>query len=279
VISFITSTWNHEKYIERCIHSVQNQTDSDWEMIILDDGSSDKTGEIARSLSDNRKIFYFYQENIGVGRLHETYNTMMAKSKGEIVAVLEGDDMATPERVENHKFGFAQHPNAVANWGYGLQIDENGKTFGIKIPDPFYVEKWGYVTMPHEEQIVRMLKNCYVISGAMGIKRKALERIGGWKAGEYYTDYPTYLQLILEGEIAFVPRLMMYWGKHANNFTSKRGPQARPDKDALAAYDRYPEKYKKLIGKTHLKLWWKYYIATERMRYHRYSEAVRILLE
>jgi glycosyltransferase involved in cell wall biosynthesis len=248
-------------------------------MIILDDGSTDQTGEIARSFADNKKIFYFRQDNIGVGRLYETYNTMTAKARGDTIAVLEGDDMSTPERVENHKSGFGLHPGAAANWGYGMQIDENGKTFGIMIPDPYYVEKWGYVTMPYEEQIVRMLKNCYVISGAMGIKKKALENIDGWKKGEYYTDYPTYLQLILEGEIVFIPRLMMYWGKHGSNFTSTMGPQARPDRDALAAYENYPERCKKLIGKTHLRLWWKYLISTERLKSNKYSDAIKIWLE
>ena len=100
LVSIITPTYNHEKYIAECIISVQNQIYSNWEMIIVDDGSTDRTYEIAKELASNdSRIKVFTQENKGIFKLAETYNLALQKSVGSLIAVLEGDDVWLPKKL------------------------------------------------------------------------------------------------------------------------------------------------------------------------------------
>ena len=73
LVSIITPTYNHEKFIGNCIESVLAQTYPYWEQIIVDDGSNDDTGKIIASYKDKR-IKYIKQKNKGIWKLKETYN-------------------------------------------------------------------------------------------------------------------------------------------------------------------------------------------------------------
>ena len=114
LVSIITPTYNHEKYIGDCIRSAQDQTYTNWEMIIVDDGSTDNTFTIAQiaAASDDR-IKVFTQKNVGIFRLGETYNFAFAQSKGEYIAVLEGDDVWLPEKLQWQVETMETNKNAV----------------------------------------------------------------------------------------------------------------------------------------------------------------------
>ena len=91
LVSIITPTFNHRLYIADAIKSVIGQTFEDWELIIIDDGSFDNTPEIVRKFQ-NPKIHFYQQEHKGIYRLSEIYNFALDLAKGELIAILEGDD-------------------------------------------------------------------------------------------------------------------------------------------------------------------------------------------
>ena len=118
LVSIITPTYNHEHYISDCIRSAQAQTYSNWEMIIVVDGSSDNTLSIARSFAEkDDRVQVYTQENVGIFRLSETYNFALSKSKGTFIAVLEGDDVWFPEKLALQVPTLEQDPSAVLSWG------------------------------------------------------------------------------------------------------------------------------------------------------------------
>jgi glycosyltransferase involved in cell wall biosynthesis len=96
-ISVTMITYNHEKYIAESIRSVLDQTFTNFELIIVNDGSTDKTDEIIRTFQDSR-IIYIYQENQGPSTA--TNNAILA-AKGEYIALMSGDDVCYPQRLEN----------------------------------------------------------------------------------------------------------------------------------------------------------------------------------
>ena len=118
VVSIISPTYNHEKYIGECIDSVKNQTFSDWEMIIINDGSSDKTLETARKFAGNdSRIKIVDQENKGIFRLAETYNKALGIAKGEFIAILEGDDYWESQKLEIQLEIMKKDPSIIMGWG------------------------------------------------------------------------------------------------------------------------------------------------------------------
>jgi teichuronic acid biosynthesis glycosyltransferase TuaG len=88
--------WNVQNYIVESIDSVLAQTYRHWELIIVDDGSFDKTGEIARNYLSDRRIRYLYQPNAGPGPAR---NTGIAHSQGDYIAFLDADDLWLPEKL------------------------------------------------------------------------------------------------------------------------------------------------------------------------------------
>jgi teichuronic acid biosynthesis glycosyltransferase TuaG len=97
LVSVIMPAYNAERYIAESIRSVVGQTYADWELIVVDDGSTDRTAEVVRSLaSADDRIKYFFQQNGGQGRAR---NRGIEESGGELVAFLDADDLWGAEKL------------------------------------------------------------------------------------------------------------------------------------------------------------------------------------
>lgn len=99
LVSIITPTWNCSKYVEETIRSVQKQTWSNWEMIIVDDCSTDQTVELIKALAaeDPRIILLQQEENGGAAKAR---NRALEASKGRYIAYLDADDIWKPRKLE-----------------------------------------------------------------------------------------------------------------------------------------------------------------------------------
>lgn len=96
VVSVLMPAFNVEKYVSTAIESVLNQTFTDFEFIVLDDGSSDETAKIIDSYADARMKKVFLAENKG---LVSARNTLVEMAQGEYIAFLDSDDIADPKRL------------------------------------------------------------------------------------------------------------------------------------------------------------------------------------
>src|SRR5947209_5769390 len=95
LVSVMVPTYNHEKYVAEALASVLAQTVQDFEVVVIDDGSTDRTGEIVRSFSDPR-VRYLWQPNQGPA---QAANTGVAACRGKYYAILSGDDLMPPDRL------------------------------------------------------------------------------------------------------------------------------------------------------------------------------------
>ena len=96
MISIIIPVYNKSHYIVGTLQSAINQTYKDWEAIVIDDGSTDNSAEMIRSISDPR-IHFYQQENHGVSY---TRNRGIHMAKGEFIALLDADDEWFPDYLE-----------------------------------------------------------------------------------------------------------------------------------------------------------------------------------
>lgn len=97
LISIIIPVYNGEKYIEQTIHSVITQSYSNWELIIIDDGSNDSTAELINPFLKDERIKYFFIENGGVSVAR---NKGIEISVGDFIAFLDADDVWVKENLE-----------------------------------------------------------------------------------------------------------------------------------------------------------------------------------
>jgi len=140
LVSIITPTFNSEKYILQTIQSVQNQTYSDWEMIIVDDCSSDKTESIILDLivTDNRIKFYKLQKNAGAGVARNQAITM---ASGRYIAFLDSDDLWKPEKLQK-QIDFLNTKNLPFAFSFYECIDEAGNPLNKRIEAPRKLKYW-----------------------------------------------------------------------------------------------------------------------------------------
>jgi glycosyltransferase involved in cell wall biosynthesis len=216
LVSIITPTYNHEQFIGPCIESVLRQTYGEWEQIIVDDGSTDGTEAVARGYDDAR-IRYIRQENRGIERLADIYNAALSRCSGELIAILEGDDLWPEDKLETLVPGFVR-PEVILAFGSVCEVDSKGALarrlprqarVRLRLPKnilfntpvgssmAWYLRADGHELIPPSSVIIR---------------RTALERIGGFQyvPGLCVTDFPTFARLIREGEFFFSPKVMGY---------------------------------------------------------------------
>lgn len=128
LVSVVMSVYNGEKYLEEAIGSILNQTFTDFEFIIIDDGSTDGTRAILESYNDSRIALVYNQENIGIPR---SVNRGLALVRGKYVARMDADDVAMLHRFERQVAFLEKHPE-IGILGSACQlIDTNGREQGF----------------------------------------------------------------------------------------------------------------------------------------------------
>ena len=139
LVSIITPTFNSEKYIVETIQSVLNQTHTNWELLIIDDASTDNTLEIIEELKakENRIKVFKFQTNVGAGT---TRNKGIEEAQGDYIAFLDADDLWEPNKLEKQLKFMKENNVAVSYSSYSL-IDEKGAALNKIVKALPYLDK------------------------------------------------------------------------------------------------------------------------------------------
>lgn len=122
-VSVIIPSYNHDKFIGKAIESVLNQTFQDFEIVITDDGSTDKSLEVIRSFDDKRIKLFIFSNNLGACA---AANNCIINSKGEYIAMLSSDDLFLPNKLEKQVSVLNSHKNIGVVFGYPQMINNDG---------------------------------------------------------------------------------------------------------------------------------------------------------
>jgi len=121
-VSVIIPTYNRARYVTKAIESVLAQTYHDYEIIVIDDGSTDNTKEVLQPYMD--RIRYIYQQNAGVSAAR---NTGISEARGEWIAFLDSDDEWLPEKLDVQMEYVARHPEIIAHT-VNIDLSDYGST-------------------------------------------------------------------------------------------------------------------------------------------------------
>jgi len=222
LVSIITPTYNHENYIVDCIRSAQSQTFTDWEMIIVDDGSTDNTFSLAKTCSkEDSRIKVFPQKNVGIFRLGETYNFAVSKATGKYIAVLEGDDVWLPEKLNLQVSAMEADNDIVLCYGnaYSSKSDlsSNYGLTDLASKQPIDVRE----NNPIGSATKILIFSNFIVALTALIRRETLTTIGGFKQshGLPLVDLTTWTELSLLGKFSFIPEPLGKWRFYPNQIT------------------------------------------------------------
>lgn len=137
LVSIIMPSWNTGKFIAESIQSVIEQTYKNWELLIVDDCSTDNTDDIVASFNDNRIKYFKNEQNSGAAL---TRNRAMREAQGEWIAFLDSDDLWTPEKLEKMIAFMTENNYSFAYHEYE-KIDEQSQPLNIYVTGPKVVTK------------------------------------------------------------------------------------------------------------------------------------------
>lgn len=210
LISVVMPVYNGEKYLKEAIDSILIQTYTNFEFIIINDGSTDNSKKIIDSYDDSR-IMHVEQENKG---LSKTLNIGVSYCNGDLIARMDQDDKSIPSRLMNQYLFFTTHPDISVLSGAVEYIDKSGKYLGrsFSVTNPYLIQK-------------KLLKSgCVVCHPAVMMRRKDFHDVGGYSEiiGCRFTDYHLWVKFIKKGfQIQNMSEVLLKYRIIENSMTSE----------------------------------------------------------
>jgi len=206
-ITVFMAAYNAENYISESIESILQQTFNDFELLIVNDGSTDSTVDIVLGFSDPRIRLVHNEKNKG---LVYTRNVALKEAKGIYIAVLDSDDIATPDRLEYQYNFFLNNPNFALCGGHGVVINKLGELMNdqrLVVP-----------TEPERIKMTLLFLNTYVNSTVM-YKTSVLKELNGYREFAPAEDYELFIRISDLYPVANLDRVLVKYRDHGSNIS------------------------------------------------------------
>jgi len=224
MISVVMSVYNGESFVRRSVESILNQTYTDFELLIANDGSTDNTYSILSSLEENdNRVKIINQENIG---LTKTLNKLILMARGQLIARQDADDWSDPKRLESQYKYLKENPDVILLGTNYFDVDTS--------------ERIGRVySREYIEQNI-FLYNPFVHSSVMFRKAK-FEILGGYDENlETNQDFDLWIRMCNYGGIDILPHPLVKRYIHGGMISRKKRFLQR--KNSLLIRLRYPNR-------------------------------------
>ncbi len=204
LITVYITNYNYEKYVKQSIDSVLSQTLQDFELIIIDDGSTDNSRDIIEEYRAHEKVIIIYQQNKG---LNITNNVAMRVSKGKYLMRLDADDFLVE--------------TALEDMSAMLEVNEE---LGLVFPDYYYVDAEGHVSGEERRHNFEKEVSLYdqpAHGACTMIRLSFLKRIGGYNESFTCQDgYDLWLKFVVHYKVSNINKPLFYYRRHGENLTS-----------------------------------------------------------
>lgn len=207
-VTVLMPVFNAGEYLHEAIESILQQTFTDFELIVVNDASTDGSDRIVDSYRDPRIIRITNERNLGAS---ESRNRGIRIAKGTYITPMDADDVSDRRRLESQISFLKGNPDIalVATWG--TVIAQNGDLIKqVKIPQNPFLLRW------------RLLLNNQLIHSSVMVPSRILRNLGGYnKSFESAEDYELCSRIILDNPIAVIPDFLVKWRCHAKSLGSR----------------------------------------------------------
>ncbi|WP_374338663.1 glycosyltransferase [Leeia sp.] len=243
-VSVVCFAYNQADYIEQTIQSVLNQTWTDLELVVLDDGSTDATPDIVRRYQSDARLRYVRQDNIGqsMNAFDELNNRTVALSRGELVAFIGGDDTFEPDAVASRVAVFDRMRDVEVVFSDGHFMDPQGQLLpgGFRFPDSLSFT-------PHTLLRTLFKINLVPHPGVM-MRRSTFDRMGGFETG-FAPDYQFWLKAAPYCRFHYIDRKLFRYRHHPKSASTGNNNRTLPEtlrllseiRPRFTIVDLYPE--------------------------------------
>ena len=224
-ISIITASYNYEKYIKETIESVLNQTYTNWEMIIVDDGSKDNSVEIIKEFCQKDDRIKLFQHDNGINKgLAETLKLGISKAQSDWIVFLESDDTITKEYLEEKIKVIENNEDTdlIFNDINLFGDEEKIKNFenGYFIKQKKQLKKIG-----HKQKIIKLFKNkknenFIPTFSVVMVRKKIIENLNFDSPNKPALDFFLWIQIAKDYNYYYIDKKLTNWRMHKNSYIS-----------------------------------------------------------
>ena len=197
------SVYNGALYVKEAVVSILKQTYRDWELIIINDASTDKTLEILNDLAttDDRIKIITNAENIG---LTKSLNRGLLECSGEFVARMDADDVASSDRLEKQYDFMQTHLDVAVCGSQGIYIDHNGNKIGDKD-----------LKLSSDDIKKKLLFNNQCIHSSLFFRKSIVDELGGYNE-QFKTsqDYELIVRIAKKYQVVNLKDRLIHWRVH-----------------------------------------------------------------
>lgn len=243
-VSVIIPTYNREQLLGRAIQSVLAQTYQDFELIIVDDGSTDNTERLVKSFNSEKIRYIWHRENKGTSAAR---NTGIQSAKGDYIALQDSDDEWLPDKLEKQMRAFATAPPEVGIVYSGFHmIITNKRKYK---PSPSITPKDGDI-------FSSILKGEYLVSPQTTVvKRECFERAGMFdEALSSIEDWELFLRFSKHYQFKYINEPLVLYYPQPDSMSRNKSATIKVYKLILKRYFEDIKQDKKLLARHYLRL-------------------------
>lgn len=224
-LSVIIPLYNHEKFIREAVYSVLEQSFSDFELIIINDGSTDRSEEVVKDIEDER-ITYLCQENRGAPNV---INRGIGLSKGRYISILNSDDVYHKDRFEKLLHILEADGSLAAVFSRIENIDEYGNSLGLIGPEENWINHDPETSFKGRDNVFLNLLagNFLRTTSNLFCRKSAFDRIGLFSDLRYAHDYEFFLRLCFHCNVHFVDEPLLKYRTHSANTIKENEAEVR----------------------------------------------------
>jgi glycosyltransferase involved in cell wall biosynthesis len=221
-ISIILCCYNSEKYIDETLKSIKNQTYSNWELIIVDDGSSDSTEmKIKNFIINNKKlnIKYYYINNSG---LPEARNYAIKKTCYEWISIIDHDDIWKNNKLEIQTSDIKKYPNNYLFFSdFNITKDGNLINSKFKIAESKDKFKPAKLNLSKKNAYLNLIQyGCFIGSSTVIFNKKIFTKIDYFnKKYKFICVYIFFIEVGKKYNMFCSPNILTTWRSHSNQAT------------------------------------------------------------
>lgn len=204
-ISVILPVYNGAKYLRESIESIRNQTFSDWELIIVNDGSNDNSATIAQTISavEPRIRYFEHSQNKG---LPCTLNTGLQQIRGKYIARMDQDDISLPNRFKEQYYFLEKNSDIFLVGGGYAPFNEQGHRINIFHPSSSMEIAWKFVT------------NTYFCHPSVMFRREITDTIGGYP-NTGAEDFSFFSKIVRKYKCSNLQKVVIRYREHSDNLS------------------------------------------------------------
>ncbi|MDH0746571.1 glycosyltransferase family 2 protein [Pseudomonas sp. GD03842] len=209
LVSILVPCFNHELYIEECLRSILAQDYDNFELIVVNDGSTDGSAAKIEALQRLHGFQFYQQPNMGVSA---ALNLALSHARGEFIVTHDSDDIMLAGRIRRQVSYMQEHPEVGLLGAKVIYIDSIGRPIKHKVARQSSVQRWSFD---------QLLADAYAVGAPVAMyRREAIDHVGGYDPAIKVQDFQMTLRIAQAGyQVDILPDRVTLYRRHATNIS------------------------------------------------------------